>query len=272
VRKPPWILVLIIAFLFILQPAVSFAQENETLPGLTFKTPAFPSQSAGRNIMSGISWRIDANLQNEKNKTDKKKERSINYKGLISQSFFFLGIENSVRMKDKAVRDELGGPFFQDWFRSAASTKGWNDGDGFVTNLIGHPMQGSISAFIFANNHKPSQEAKFGWNKNYLKAKRDQMIFAFIYSEMFEFGPLSEASLGNLGYRQGDNSWIDHVTTPGLGILWSIGEDAIYHYWIRDVMERNPKLGNVMIIVLNPTRSFANVLSLRYPWRPPLPK
>ena len=183
-----------------------------------------------------------------------KKELPINFKGLFSQTFSFLVVENSIRMMDASTRREL------------------DDGDRFFPNYIGHPMQGSVSAFIFANNSLSSKDLEFGLNKTYFKAKKNQFIFALIYSELFELGPISEASLGNIGYRKGKNSYIDHVLTPVLGIVWSIGEDAVYHYWIKDVRERRPILGNLMLIGLNPTRALANALSLRYPWRGPVPR
>ena len=201
-----------------------------------------------------------------------KKELPINFKGLFSQTFSFLVVENSIRMMDASTRRELGGPFLNDWMQSIKSVHGWDDGDRFFPNYIGHPMQGSVSAFIFANNSLSSKDLEFGLNKAYFKAKKNQFIFALIYSELFELGPISEASLGNIGYRKGKNSYIDHVLTPVLGIVWSIGEDAVYHYWIKDVRERRPILGNLMLIGLNPTRALANALSLRYPWRGPVPR
>ena len=44
-----------------------------------------------------------------------KKELPINFKGLFSQTFSFLVVENSIRMMDASTRRELGGPFLNDW-------------------------------------------------------------------------------------------------------------------------------------------------------------
>lgn len=43
----------------------------------------------------------------------------------------------------------------------------------------------------------------------------------------FEFGPFSEASIGNVGLRPNTTGWVDHVVTPAgaLGIM--IAEDAL---------------------------------------------
>ncbi len=224
--------------------------------------------------LPAVTYAQDEEKKNENGQVKQvpKEEPRINLKGLISQSMSFLVIEHAIRMGDPQTRNELRGPFFSDWFNSVASIKGWDDGDGFVPNWVGHPMQGSVSAFIFANNHKPSQNIKFGLNKEYWRAKRAQFIYAVIYSVMFEIGPLSESSLGNLGFKQGKNTYIDHVVTPIAGILWSIGEDAMYQYLILPVSRWNPKVGNVVLVILNLTRSTANALSFQYPWRGTLPR
>ena len=41
-----------------------------------------------------------------------------------------------------------------------------------------------------------------------------------MYSLQFEFGPFSEAAIGNLGLRTDTSGWVDHVVTPA-GAPWS---------------------------------------------------
>lgn len=71
----------------------------------------------------------------------------------LAQSMLFLGIQHGLRLTGDAgllftiganrTRRELKGPFFQDWFDSLKTLKGWDDGGHFRTNYIFHPMQGA---------------------------------------------------------------------------------------------------------------------------------
>jgi hypothetical protein len=41
----------------------------------------------------------------------------------------------------------------------------------------------------------------------------------------FEFGPLSEASIGNVGMRPGTTGWVDHIVTPAGALWFTVAED-----------------------------------------------
>ena len=43
----------------------------------------------------------------------------------------------------------------------------------------------------------------------------------------FEFGPLSEASIGNVGLRPGTTGWVDHIVTPAGALEFMVAEDAV---------------------------------------------
>ena len=47
-----------------------------------------------------------------------------------------------------------------------------------------------------------------------------------MYSFQFEFGPLSEASIGNVGLRPNTTGWVDHVITPVGALGFMVAEDA----------------------------------------------
>jgi hypothetical protein len=51
------------------------------------------------------------------------------------------------------TRRELGGGFFSDYADSLKSVQGWRDGDNLVVNYINHPLQGSVSSYIYVQNH-----------------------------------------------------------------------------------------------------------------------
>ncbi|MBM3777482.1 MAG: hypothetical protein FJW23_04465 [Acidimicrobiia bacterium] len=191
-------------------------------------------------------------------------EPGIDHRGLINQSLVFLAVQHGYRLGwEEKSRAELKGPFFKDWLDSIR-IKGWGDGGKVFTNYVAHPMMGAASASIFANNDPVSQQAEF-WGDGYWRAKRRQFIFALIYSEQFELGPLSESSLGNIGKRD-KMTWVDHVVTPPLGIAWAIGEDAVDHFVLGPLHRRNRYLANAIAILGTPGKSMANLARFKPPW------
>lgn len=91
----------------------------------------------------------------------------------------------------------------------------------------------------------------------------------------FEIGPISEASLGNVG-KFTDNkhnllSYVDLVVTPvgGTGVV--IAEDAIDKYILKNWLEKGvthrlPNRIKFLRVLLTPTTSVANLLRGRLPW------
>jgi hypothetical protein len=196
------------------------------------------------------------------------------WKSALAQSMTFLWIEHTFRfMTEAGTRAELRGPFFKDWFTSVRRTRGWRDGDPFIVNYIGHPMQGSVTNYIYVHNDPRSRVLEAGFSKAYFKSRLKAMLFSTIYSTQFELGPLSEASLGNVGIRPSRTSrhpsaFVDLVVMPTLGTVWTMGEDAL-DKWVVKRLENRVENRFVRLMVrgfLAPSRSFANVLRGRYPW------
>jgi hypothetical protein len=195
---------------------------------------------------------------------------SIAWRSLLRDSLALLLVQHVYRITfEDNTRKNLVGPFFDEWFKSAGSLCCWDDGDRRTTNYLWHPMLGSTSSFVFANNHRASQEAPIGATSRYWKAKGAQGIYSFIYSLNFELGPLSEASIGNVGLKPGEMTYCDFVVTPAIGLLMSIGEDAARLHIIDRVKRRHLYWGNTLAVLLNPTRSVANVMGGSAPWRGP---
>ena len=138
-----------------------------------------------------------------------------------------------------------------------------------TTNYLFHPLLGSTASFVFANNHRASQETPIGNSRHYWKAKGAQGLYSFIYSLNYEIGPLSEASIGNVGLKPGEMTYCDFVLTPGIGLLISIGEDAARLHIIDRVKRNHLYWGNTLAVLLNPTRAVANVVGGKRPWRGP---
>lgn len=189
----------------------------------------------------------------------------IQYSSLITHELTWLILRNVLRLTDEDTRERLDGPFVEEWFHSVGTL--WTqyrftDNGKFLTNFVAHPGMGSTAAFIFRLSDPVSLNAKFGRNSEYYRAKKRQFVFSLIDTILFEIGPISESSIGNI--RQG---WMDLVLTPTLGIAWSIGEDALRHYVLEPMyLKGKNNWANFLSIFLNPSRSFANVMAFRKPW------
>lgn len=188
--------------------------------------------------------------------------------GITADSLVCLGIFHGFRMTEEKTRDLLGGPFFKDWGDSVKALEWkWDDGGKFFANYVAHPMQGSAYAFIFADNHRESNEYLLGWNRHYWNNKHKQFLFSLASTIQFEIGPISEASLGNVGInRPGAMRLCDFIVTPVAGTyVLSVLEDGIDK--IAYSVEDEHKYWGRLIRSLCLTRSFVNTfLGFRPPW------
>jgi hypothetical protein len=156
----------------------------------------------------------------------------------------------------------------QGYFNSVGNLHGWADGDPFYVNYVGHPMQGAVSGRLFLINDPKYNRFEFGDGPDYWKAKLRATAFAWAFSEQFEIGLLSEASIGHIQAHYPQQGFVDHVITPIVGFGWMVGEDALDRYVIRRIEDRttNRWLRIAARTGLNPARSFANLLDGRAPW------
>ena len=198
----------------------------------------------------------------------------FHWKAALGQSFRFLMVEHAHRIwQEEDTRANLRGPFLKDWASSVANLRGWDDGDEFYVNYIGHPMQGAVSGFIQIQNDPNGRSEVIHAGKSYWLSRTKAMFWAAAYSVQFEIGPLSESSLGNVGLKPTPKSahpqaYVDLVITPTLGTAWLVGEDALDRYVISR-FEQNTENRTARLLLrsfLNPSRSFANVLRGKFPW------
>jgi len=194
--------------------------------------------------------------------------RRADVKGAIEDSIRFLMIEHAIRIgTQEKTREGLKGPFFPDYHRSVSFPAQWGDTDRWFTNYIGHPSQGAVTGFIWLNNSRDS-EISPAMTHAYVKSRLLATAWAAGYSVQFEIGPLSEASIGNVGMNRATAGWVDHVMTPlgGLGIM--VAEDLLDRFVIKKMEARtNSKLVRTLLrVALNPTRSTANVTGMRPAW------
>jgi hypothetical protein len=195
-------------------------------------------------------------------------------KGVIVDSLRLLTMQQAWRTTFQAkTRRELGGPFLPDYLRSIRVPRQWTDGDSWLTNDVGHPLQGAASGFIWLNN-KGQADGVVSGDQGYWKGRLAATAWATAYSLQFEFGPVSEASIGNVGLRPHGTGWTDHIMTPLGGLGWMVAEDSVDRYVIAKLENRftAPVARNLLRALLNPSRSLANVAGGKAPWyrsRPP---
>lgn len=196
-------------------------------------------------------------------------EEGIRWGPLMNESLFFLGVEHAYRFAaEPFTRERLSGKFFEDWGASIGNLHGWGDGDPFIINYVGHPMEGAVTGYLFVQNDSKYQKTEFGRNRAYWKSRLRATAFSFASSEFFEIGLISEASLGNAQQYFPQQGLVDHAITPVVGLVWMIGED-----WLdRDVIRRfeehtsNPYVKLLVRAGLNPARSMANAMRIELPW------
>jgi hypothetical protein len=195
------------------------------------------------------------------------------WKGAIRDSLHLLILEHTTRVifQDK-TRRELGGSFFGDYARSLRVPTTWSDGDGWKTDYIGHPIHGAAAGFIWLDHEDGGHDPDLGFSGEYWASRGRATAWAAIYSLQFEIGPLSEASIGNVGMHPNTIGWVDHVITPAGALALMVAEDALDRHLITRIESWT---GNRFVraasrVALNPSRSLSNAVQGRMPWFRPV--
>ncbi len=257
--------------------------------GESNKTTAFSASFAGNDkprhpdfpLFGDDSFKVCADFNKTEAKsyrtdggTNPKLEEKFHWKPALVQSGIFLGIQHGVRLFQKRTYRELGGPFFKDWAHSVRNLRGWADGDIFFINYIAHPLQGAATGRIFVNNSDKAKKHEFGKSRDYWESRMKAMVWSAFWSTQFELGPISEASIGNVGIHDDTGrsrmGWVDLVITPTVGTGTLILEDILDKYVLKNWLEK--KLSSRTKIklfrsLITPTTSFANLLRGKKPWK-----
>ncbi|HUS20148.1 MAG TPA: hypothetical protein VMZ25_10905, partial [Terriglobales bacterium] len=198
----------------------------------------------------------------------KKMKIGFDWQAAANQSFFGLAIQHGIRMSQRKTRTELDGPFFEDYRNAVSGLDGWGDTDSVFTNYVAHPFQGAVTGFIQIQNDPHGIRQEFGRHGVYWRSRTKAMAWAALYSTQFELGPVSEASIGNVGRKRGTMGFVDLVMTPvgGMGLI--VAEDALDKKWIQGLESHTPGLNRrrVYRMVFNPQRTLANLLRFKKPW------
>jgi hypothetical protein len=214
----------------------------------------------------------------------------FHWKGVLWESFAFFGVENTQRLlADPYFRHVTADkPFWHDYIASVEQWDWhrWSDGDDFLVAYIAHPMQGSVTEFIWKQNSPRDRALRINDGPAYWHALFMSSLWATAYSFDQKLGPLGETALGSEGgytyvvncpyfchYVPGDKvtnntGWVKLVSTPVIGSVWTLMEDFLDHF-VSDRVQGDdytrifPK---ILRGSLNPARTMANAMRWRKPW------
>jgi hypothetical protein len=198
-------------------------------------------------------------------------ETKFRWKPAFKEALLYTGIMQAWRFPTEAgTRDALDGPFLKDYFDSILATRGWDDGDTFVTSYVAHPMEGGIFGYIQRQNDPLYRNVEMGDGRRYWLSILRSYAFAAVWSTQWTLGPVSEASLGNVQLHDSPG-FVDLVGSPTFGMIWIMGEDTLDKYALARLENHT---ANRALIVLtrsfgNPCRTFANLMAFKKPWERP---
>jgi hypothetical protein len=229
--------------------------------GSTVDTLTLPASMTSTSMIRAADSRIPG---------DRDGRNKVSWTPLARQSLVYLGIMHSFRIAtEPSTRNAMANPVAGGYFRSLGAMHGWSDGDTYYENYLGHPIEGAVSGYLWIQNDPRYRNVEFGRSRDYWMSRLRAYAFAWAFSEQFEIGLLSEASVGQIQRYCCAYGFVDHVITPNGGMLWIIGGDIVDKYVTRRMIEdhvRNPVVRAVARGVLNPPLSFANFMAGKYPW------
>lgn len=188
--------------------------------------------------------------------------------GSFADSFKLLMIEHAFRISfQEKTRRELKGNFWTDYRRSVRMPSQWEDTDAWWVNYIGHPVHGAAAGYIWLD-HESHAPVEISLKPGYWSSRARATAWAAAYSLQFEIGPLSEASIGNVGMQPETTGWVDHVVTPVGAFGLIVAEDALDRFFVKWVEARvhNRVVRAALRLAMNPGRTLSNSATGRAPW------
>ena len=303
-------------------PAVIVSRANDQAPSVSIRVMAPPAAICRVRFLPPLNTSLGGLAQSARvldtvsagaiapdlpqGPTRVQEKSGIHWGPLVGEELLYISVKNVFRLYQNKTRSDVGGPFLDDWgyILRHINIDQWSDGGKWFTNDVGHPLDGSISAFIYRRNDDNTRSLRLDFhNREYRKGILKAFLIAALVSTESEIGPLSEATIGHVGLKAawwlrssdgrlegpvpqdviGLNAltkspwWVrgnngtgltDFIMTPFGGTAVMVGEDAVDKYVI-ERLERhvhNRYLVATMRCFMNPTRSAANFFSFATPW------
>ena len=193
----------------------------------------------------------------------------VQWNSLMKASSRYLGMMHGFRIAtEEGTREAFHNSAFGGYFRALGSMHGWSDGDGYYENYLGHPIEGGVASYIWIHNDPKYRTVEFGKNRDYWMSRLRAYGYAWAFSEQFESGLASEASIGQIQRYCCAYGFVDHVVTPNFGMIWVIGGDMLDRYVVQRAEDRtrNVAVRAVLRTTLNAPLTFANMMTLQVPW------
>ena len=134
-------------------------------------------------------------------------------------------------------------------------------------NYIGHPIHGASAGYIWLD-HDSKAPYEISLSRRYWATRTQAAAWTAAYSLQFEFGPLSEASIGNVGMQPETTGWVDHVVTPVGAFGLIVAEDALDRFvvkWI-EAHAKNRVARASLRLLFTPARTLSNAVGGKLPW------
>lgn len=173
------------------------------------------------------------------------------------------------------------GKWFDRWINSAAGWKWdrWSDQNPILDDYVGHPMMGGITNYLWIQNDPKGMAVEFSNTHAYWHSRMRAFAFSTAYSFQWKLGPFGEAGIGHNGDHivpqthvpvkdwTNETGWVELVTTPVGGLLWTMAEDALDKHVVKKIEEKpRGALPLLLVSFLTPARATANIFRFRSPW------
>jgi hypothetical protein len=250
--------VLTVAIVLLAITVSASAQTIATSDPVLREPPGAPSSSKGRSRIPD-SGRIHKN------------SGGVDKTGVFIDSLALLGIEHGIRLAfQPGTRGELRGNFWRDYRRSVRLPTAWEDTDSWLVNYVGHPIHGAAAGYLWLE-HDPKAPITIEFDNRYWASRGRAAAFAAVYSLQFEIGPISEASLGNVGLRPETTGWVDYAVTPTGAFGLVIAEDLLDKFLVEWIERhtRNRVWRASLRLIFNPARAMSNTAAGHLPWYRP---
>lgn len=195
-------------------------------------------------------------------------DKNVHWRIANQQSLLFTGVMHTFNLWTEAgTRDTLNGHWLQQYLQSVSELRGWSDGDKFMSPYVGHTIEGAVFGYIERQNDPKYRLVQWGDGRQYFISLLRSLAYSAVWHTQWKIGPVSEASIGNV-MLHASPGFITLTDTPTLGTVAMIAEDAADRYVIMGFENRTANRPLILLTrsLLNPGRSFANVMAFRVPW------
>ncbi len=176
-------------------------------------------------------------------------------------------------------KETTDGDWWDRYINSAAGWvwNRWPDYNPFLDDYVGHPMMGAITNDLWIQDDPRSMRVEASNTWPYWRRMLRAGAFSTAYSFWWKLGPTGEASIGHngdhaepygtAGHISNETGWVELVTTPVGGALWTMAEDVLDKHVVAPVEApgRNP-FALLGLSFLEPAHATANIFRFRPPW------